>query len=183
MKTGFDSRRPDNEIDKLMDIKYENGFLKFGGKEYKCAIGKGGVVSAEQKREGDGATPAGIFPIRMIFYRADKIEKPESPFETVALGSNDGWCDDVNDPKYNQFVKLPYVASHENLWRHDDLYDVIVVLGYNDNPPVAGKGSTIFMHVARASYSPTAGCIALSLPDLLEVLKTCHPDTKINIKN
>ncbi len=156
------------------------GVLSFKGKEYKCVFGKSGV--SDDKKEGDGATPVGIFPIRKIFYRADKIEKPISPFETVALLQNDGWCDKVNDPKYNQFIKLPYEASHENLWREDDLYDIIVVLGYNDNPSVSGKGSAIFMHIARQTFTPTAGCIALAYDDLVEILKNCELDTQVSVE-
>lgn len=154
--------------------------LFFDGKEYKCVIGKNGV--SIDKKEGDGATPVGIFSIRKIFYRADKIEKLISPFETIVLTRDDGWCDDINDSKYNQLIKLPYPASYENLWREDDLYDIIVVLGYNDTPPILGKGSAIFMHVARPAFTPTAGCIALAFTDLVEILKNCDSDTQVCIE-
>ncbi|MDP2946034.1 MAG: L,D-transpeptidase family protein [bacterium] len=158
------------------------GALFFDGKEYKCVIGKNGV--SVDKKEGDGATPIGCFPIRRVFYRADKVEKPVSPFETIVLTRDDGWCDGINDLKYNQLIKLPYPASHENLWREeDDLYDIIVDLGYNDNPPVPGKGSAIFMHIARPTFTPTAGCIALSLSDLMEVLKNCDLDTLVCVED
>lgn len=154
--------------------------LSFLGKKYKCVIGKNGISA--DKKEGDEATPVGTFPIRKIFYRADKIKKPISPFKTIALSQNDGWCDEINDQKYNQFIKLPYSASHENLWREDDLYDIIVVLGYNDNPPVPGKGSAIFIHIARPAFTPTAGCIALAYNDLVEVLKNCDSDTNVCVE-
>jgi L,D-peptidoglycan transpeptidase YkuD (ErfK/YbiS/YcfS/YnhG family) len=157
-----------------------SGILKLGDKEFKCAIGKGGIST--DKKEGDGATPAGILPIRKVFYRADSIPKPESPFETVALKPEDGWCDASEDPNYNKEVLMPYPASAENLWREDEVYDVIVVLGWNDNPPVPGKGSAIFMHVARSNYSPTAGCIALALPDLLVVLKNLSTDSMVVVE-
>ena len=158
------------------------GALFFDGKEYKCVIGKNGV--SVDKKEGDGATPIGCFPIRRVFYRADKVEKPVSPFETIVLTRDDGWCDGINDLKYNQLIKLPYPASHENLWREeDDLYDIIVDLGYNDNPPVPGKGSAIFMHIARSTFTPTAGCIALSLSDLMEILKNCDLDTLVCVED
>lgn len=155
------------------------GKLVFGKKEFRCAIGKSGV--SKNKQEGDDATPIGCFPIREIFYRGDRIEKPKTVFLVRALNPDDGWCDDPKDKNYNKFVKLPYPASSESLWRSDNLYDVIVVIGYNDNPPVPGKGSAIFMHVARENYSPTAGCIALALPDLLETIKDVTPETEICI--
>ncbi len=156
-----------------------SGKLLWRDKEYHCALGRSGVKT--DKREGDGTTPVGCFPIRHVLYRVDKIPKPVSVFKTLPLQKEDAWCDDPADEKYNQFVKLPYAASHENLWREDDLYDVIVVLGYNDDPPQPGKGSAIFLHVARQDYSPTEGCVALALPDLLEILKTAQESTKICI--
>lgn len=155
------------------------GVLKLGDKQFKCALGQNGV--SVNKKEGDGTTPAGNLPIRKVFYRADRVQKPESQFETVALKPEDGWCDALDNPKYNQEVTMPYPASAENLWREDEVYDVIVVLGWNDNPPVPGKGSAIFIHVARPTYSPTAGCIALALPDLLEVLKNLSTDSKVTV--
>ncbi len=157
-----------------------SGKLYWQGKEFRCAIGKSGVSA--DKKEGDGATPVGCFPIREVFYRADRISKPESVFPTRELTPDDGWCDDSKDPNYNKQVKLPYRASAENLWREDNLYDVIVVLGYNDDPPVPGKGSAIFIHIARENYSPTAGCIALNLNDLLEILKTINKDVLVCVE-
>ena len=136
-----------------------------------------------EKYEGDGATPVGCFPIRKIYYRPDKFEHfRATAFETQALDENDGWSDDVNLPEYNTHVRLPYNGSHEKLWRDDDLYDIIVVLGYNDSPPVLGRGSAIFMHVAREGYTPTAGCIALSKEDLLEILAGADKTTQVCIE-
>jgi L,D-peptidoglycan transpeptidase YkuD (ErfK/YbiS/YcfS/YnhG family) len=160
-------------------IVYPSGKLVWKDKEFKCALGRYGVLV--DKKEGDGGTPVGCFPLRRVYYRSDRLEKPETMLPITALTSNDGWCDDLKDANYNKFVKLPYSASYENLWREDNLYDVIIILGYNDNPPVPGKGSAIFMHVARPSYSPTAGCIALSLPDLLKLLKELNTDSVVCI--
>lgn len=158
-----------------------SGTLRFGGKEYRCALGKGGVHS--DKKEGDGATPIGCFPVRQVFYRPDKFEvAPQTDFPIQPLSEDDGWSDDVNLPEYNTKIKLPYNGSHEKLWRDDHLYDVIVVLGYNDAPPIPGKGSAIFMHIAREGYTPTAGCIALSASDLLEILKTADSTTQICVQ-
>lgn len=158
-----------------------NGVLRFNNKEYRCALGKSGARA--DKQEGDEATPVGCFPVRKIFYRPDKLEKPpETSFQVQALTPDDGWSDDVKMPEYNRFVRLPYNGSHEKLWRDDCLYDIIVVLGYNDDPVVSGKGSAIFMHVAREGYAPTAGCIALSREDLLEILKTADVKTQVCVQ-
>jgi L,D-peptidoglycan transpeptidase YkuD (ErfK/YbiS/YcfS/YnhG family) len=154
--------------------------LLWKGKEYKVALGKGGIVS--DKKEGDGATPNGCFPIREIFYREDRISKPKTATTIRSLSDNDGWSDDVSKPEYNQLVKLPYDGSHEKLWREDEVYDIIVVLGYNDSPPVQGKGSAIFMHIARPTYSPTLGCIALKREDLIEVIESIPPNVSVCVE-
>ena len=146
---------------------------------YRVALGRNGVT--RDKNEGDMATPAGCFPIRGIYFREDRLRKPETVFPTRPLAEDDGWFDDAKDPSYNKLVKLPHGGVNESLWREDHLYDVIVVLGYNDEPPTPGKGSAIFMHVARESYSPTAGCIVLSQEDLLEVLKNADIETQVCI--
>ncbi|NQV93158.1 L,D-transpeptidase family protein [Candidatus Kaiserbacteria bacterium] len=158
-------------------LVYPSGKLVFDGKEYQCAIGKNGFTT--DKKEGDWATPVGCFPLREVFYRKDRIEGIQTNLPTRETKEDDGWSDDVNDEYYNKLVKLPYRGSHEKLWREDEVYDVIVPLGYNDNPPIPGKGSAIFMHVARPTYSPTAGCVALSLHDLTELLSKVSKDTQI----
>lgn len=162
-------------------IIYSSGELVWKDKRFKCALGRGGI--SKDKKEGDGTTPTGCFLVRKVFYREDRLVKPITNLPAQVLTPEDGWCDDLNDSNYNKHVKLPYPASHENLWREDNLYDIIVVLGYNDDPPVSGKGSAIFMHVARPDYSPTAGCIALSLPDLLELLEELNTDNKVCVFN
>lgn len=157
------------------------GALCFNDKQYRCALGKGGARI--DKQEGDGATPVGCFPIRKVFYRLDNLgNPPETIFPTQALAQDDGWSNDVNLPEYNQLVKIPYNGSHEKLWRNDHLYDIVVVLGYNDNPPITGKGSAIFMHIAREDYAPTAGCVALAREDLLEILKTADAATQVCVQ-
>lgn len=164
----------DNQI-----IVYLSGKLVWKDKEYRCALGRGGIL--DNKKEGDGATPAGSFPLREVYYRADRAIEPETIFPTHAISENDGWCDDPSDSNYNRFVKLPHTARHEKLWREDNIYDVIVVVGYNDDPPIPGKGSAIFIHVARPELTPTDGCIALAEEDLLEILKTVDQETLISI--
>ncbi len=146
---------------------------------FDCALGIGGV--GQKIAEGDGLTPAGAFPLRRVHYRADRVAVPETTLETRVIAENDGWCDSPDHPAYNTRVELPFTASAERMWRADHLYDVVVEIGYNDNPVEPGKGSAIFMHVAGPDYEPTEGCIALALDDLLVVLKKCGPETIIQI--
>lgn len=149
----------------------------FGARSWRCAIGPAGVTAAKQ--EGDGATPLGFLPLRHVLYRADKVRPPHTSLPVAPIQPDDGWCDALGDPSYNRPVKLPYPASHEILWRADDLYDLMVVLGYNDAPPIQGLGSCIFMHVARPDYAPTQGCIALAASDLYELLESNPPPAAI----
>jgi len=158
-----------------------DGWLEFAGRRYACALGAGGVRAI--KTEGDNATPAGCFALRRVLYRPDRVAMPPSLLPIAAMTEADGWCDDPADPAYNRQVVLPYVARHEALWREDHVYDVLVVLGHNDDPPVPGKGSAIFLHVAKSDYAPTAGCVALGLADLLSVLRDCAPETRLCIRD
>lgn len=166
-----------------MDIEvFSGGVLRFNGKEYSCTLGGAGIVSAQDKKEGDSATPAGSYPLRRVFYRADKIgAAPVTALPTVVIERDDGWCDDPAHPDYNRLVKKPFTASHEDMWRQDSLYDVVVEVGYNDSPPVPGKGSAIFMHYSSPSGGSTAGCVGLKPADLHEVLVGCGSETRINI--
>lgn len=131
-------------------------------------VGKNGLT--EQKQEGDHATPIGIFPLRKVYYRADRIIKPRTILPVEPLSRLDGWCDDLKHADYNRYIRLPHPARHELLWREDHVYDLIVVIGYNDNPVVSGRGSAIFMHLQRLDQTPTEGCLALSESDLRTVL-------------
>ena len=108
--------------------------------------------------------------MREIFYRADRIAKPVTALPLRAIQKTDGWCDAPDDPNYNRRVFLPYPASAETMWREDHLYDLVAVLGYNDDPVVAGKGSAIFLHLARNDYSATHGCVALTYDDALAAI-------------
>ena len=145
---------------------------KFSGPGFtaRCALGKGGVVTASQKREGDGASPVGVWPVRNVFYRPDRVEPPVTSLPLVPLKPYDGWCDAANHPLYNRPVSLPFAASHEKLWRDDHVYDVIVELGYNDDPVEAGRGSAIFLHLARGGLAPTAGCVAVPWAAMISLL-------------
>jgi len=136
---------------------------------WRCGVGRGSL--GMKAGEGDGVTPVGRWPMRRVLYRADRLAAPLTALPCQAIAPDDGWCDDPADAAYNRPVRLPYPASHERMARDDHLYDVVVVLGYNDDPVVPGAGSAIFLHLAREDYGPTEGCVALALPDLLEVLK------------
>ena len=153
--------------------------LDWGAGARSCAIGRGGIGA--KSGEGDGVTPVGSFSIRRVLYRPDRVAAPRTNLPLVAIGQDDGWCDAPGDASYNQPVKLPYAASHERMWRDDHLYDVVVVLGFNDSPVMPGKGSAIFLHVARPDYGPTEGCVALALPDLLASLENLSPGDTIRI--
>ncbi len=152
---------------------------RFGQLAWPCAVGRGGV--RDDKTEGDGATPAGNWPIRRVLYRADRLRRPETVFPCDSLQPDDGWCDAPGDPQYNTQVRLPYPASHERLWRDEGVYDCIVVLGYNDRPVRAGAGSAIFLHVARPDLAPTEGCVALPRGNLLDFLRAASRSSRVRI--
>jgi L,D-peptidoglycan transpeptidase YkuD (ErfK/YbiS/YcfS/YnhG family) len=156
------------------------GELQWANRTCRCALGHGGVRI--DKREGDGATPVGRFPLRRVLYRPDRLSAPTTLLPVAPLAPLDAWCDDPADPQYNRPVRLPYAARHEELWRTDALYDVIVVIGHNDAPVVPGKGSAIFLHLASADYRPTRGCVALTRQDLLDVLTGVGPDDVLEIE-
>jgi L,D-peptidoglycan transpeptidase YkuD (ErfK/YbiS/YcfS/YnhG family) len=145
-----------------------DGVLLHAGVRYRAAIGLGGIQT--DKQEGDQGTPAGLMMLRRVLFRADRGPRPQATVPVSLLAPNDGWCDDPSDAAYNRMVRLPHPARHEALWRDDGVYDVIGVLGWNDDPPVKNRGSAIFLHLARPDYTPTEGCIALARPDLMAVL-------------
>jgi L,D-peptidoglycan transpeptidase YkuD (ErfK/YbiS/YcfS/YnhG family) len=143
---------------------FSNNTAHFCGKTFRCALGKGGIT--HDKKEGDNATPIGRFPLRCVYYRPDVFSPPKTGLPLYALTPEDGWCDDITSPDYNTFVKLPHPARHEKLWRDDAVYDLIIVVGYNDAPVVLGKGSAIFIHIARENFAGTEGCVAFTREDL-----------------
>ena len=163
-----------------ISLAYAAGRLTWPGGETRAICGHGGVRA--DKREGDGASPAGTFPLLYGFYRADRIARPASGLVMTALQPDDGWVDDPADPNYNRPVKLPYPASHEEMWLKDGLYDLVVVIGYNMEPVVPGRGSAIFLHVARPDFSPTTGCIAIERQVLAGLLGLLGPGSRITIR-
>ena len=161
-----------------------SGTLRFEGREYRCVLGRSGIV--HPKHEGDGGTPSGLFPLREVRYRADRAPQPKTGLVTIMTNPTDGWCDEPADPSYNRLVRMPYRSDAEVMWREDHVYDVLAVIGYNDAPPVPGAGSAIFLHVARTGPDggllPTAGCIAMKEDDLLTVLSGCKLGAMIDIR-
>ena len=157
----------------------DGAWADWGAGKRRCAIGPGGI--AVKGGEGDGITPRGIWSVREIFYRADRVAEPDTVLPLRAIERDDGWCDAPDDPNYNRPVKLPYPASAETLWRDDHLYDLVLVLGYNDDPVVAGKGSAIFLHLASTDFSATHGCVALCYEDALAAIQQLRPGDTVQI--
>jgi L,D-peptidoglycan transpeptidase YkuD (ErfK/YbiS/YcfS/YnhG family) len=155
------------------------GIVACGALRFPCALGRSGRRTG--KREGDGATPSGRFALREVLYRGDRLRRPRARLPVAALKIDDGWCDDTCDRNYNRRVRHPYPASAERLWRDDHLYDLIVVLGYNDGPRIKGRGSAIFIHVASPGLKPTQGCIALERSHLLRLIEHASRGAEITI--
>jgi L,D-peptidoglycan transpeptidase YkuD (ErfK/YbiS/YcfS/YnhG family) len=154
--------------------------LTCGESRIACVVGRSGV--RVHKVEGDGATPAGRFPLRRVLFRPDRISAVRSFLPVSALAPEDGWSTEPADPNYNRQIRLPYAGSHEELWRTDSLYDVIVVIGHNDSPAVPGAGSAIFLHVAASETRFTDGCVAVAKDALLGVVQRCGPATIMAIE-
>jgi len=161
------------------------GTLTFEGETVSCALGRSGIISEDTKKEGDGATPAGTWPLRRVLYRPDRLSEPATNLATQPIAPADGWCDDPSDLLYNKPTQLPYPASAEELWRDDELYNVCVILGHNDDPVVPHKGSAIFFHVAKGKEGklcPTEGCVALPQDTIVRILMNCGPETSLIIE-
>ena len=148
------------------------GLVRCGPLALQCALGRSGVTHL--KRERDGATPAGRHRLLSLIVRPDR-PRPQAGVPIRAMRQDDGWCEDKTHGRYNCPIRLPSSAGHETMWRDDDLYDVIGVLDWNFSPRVRGRGSAIFLHLARPGYGPTAGCIALTRRDLLLLLAAAGP--------
>jgi L,D-peptidoglycan transpeptidase YkuD (ErfK/YbiS/YcfS/YnhG family) len=157
----------------VVSVDSAAGLLRFGTIDMACTLGRGGVCPADMKREGDGCTPLGTWPLRGVLLRPGRVEASgvRLPWRWVREG--DGWSDDPGDPAYNRPVHLPRPFSAESLLRDDDAYDVIIVLGHNDAPPMPGRGSAIFFHLSEGR--PTAGCIAVDRNDMLKLLPLLSP--------
>jgi L,D-peptidoglycan transpeptidase YkuD (ErfK/YbiS/YcfS/YnhG family) len=164
-----------------MDIVVSaDGVVSRGGWRVRCALGRGGIRA--DKREGDGATPTGRFPLGPVYFRPDRLAVPLTGLPVQPIHPALGWCDDAAEAAYNSPVRLPFSGRHERMWRDDGLYDLLAVIGYNMHPIVPGLGSAIFLHLAKANYEPTEGCVALALPDLQALLADCSTGAWIRIE-
>lgn len=155
------------------------GRLVAGPISLKCALGRSGPRRA--KREGDGASPIARLRVLGGFYRADRIRRPRTLLRLKPIRPQDGWCDDPDDRRYNRPVTRPCAASHEAMWRDDHVYDVVLDLAWNRGPIVRGRGSAIFLHLAKADFAPTAGCVAVQPTAVRRLLERIGPDTIIEI--
>ena len=153
------------------------GWLLAGPLALPVALGRGGIRA--NKREGDGGTPRGTFRLRRMWWRADRAARPRTLLPVRRIRADDGWCEDPRDRRYNQPVRLEPDHPGDRLKRSDRLYDLIVELDHNTRPRIAGRGSAVFMHIARPGFAPTAGCVALTAPALRRLIARVTPRTRI----
>jgi L,D-peptidoglycan transpeptidase YkuD (ErfK/YbiS/YcfS/YnhG family) len=149
------------------------------GLSIPVALGRGGILP--NKREGDGGTPRGTFRPRKLWWRADRFPRPRTFLATRAIRAADAWCEDPNDRHYNRPIRVARDHEGDRLTRKDHLYDFIVEIDHNTKPRVAGRGSAVFLHLARDNFGPTAGCVAVTKPAMLHLLRRLGPRTKIVI--
>jgi L,D-peptidoglycan transpeptidase YkuD (ErfK/YbiS/YcfS/YnhG family) len=155
------------------------GWLTAGTLVLPVALGRSGIKA--NKREGDGATPRGRFRLVRLWWRGDRLPRPRTSLPLRAIQQDDGWCEDPRDRRYNQPVRIPDESKADRLSRSDRLYDLIIELDHNTRPRIAGRGSAVFVHIARPQFAPTAGCVALTLPALRRLVERLGPDTIIEI--
>ena len=155
------------------------GWLVAAGQTVPVALGRGGIVA--NKREGDGGTPRGIFRPRRLWWRADRHPRPRTLLPIRAIRPEDAWCEDANSRHYNRPIRLGRDQSGDRLKRADHLYDFIVEIDHNTRPRIAGRGSAVFLHLARESFGPTAGCVSMTKSAMLQLLRRLAPETKIKI--
>jgi L,D-peptidoglycan transpeptidase YkuD (ErfK/YbiS/YcfS/YnhG family) len=155
------------------------GWLTAGGQTIKVALGRGGIRA--NKREGDGGTPKGTFRPLRLWWRADRHSRPSTFLPVRAIGPEDAWCEDVSSRHYNQPLRLAAKHGGDRLTRDDHLYDFIIEIDHNTRPRIAGRGSAVFLHLARKDFSPTAGCVSMTRPAMLRLLKRLGPTTRIVI--
>jgi L,D-peptidoglycan transpeptidase YkuD (ErfK/YbiS/YcfS/YnhG family) len=154
--------------------------LRFLGRRFACTLGRGGLVPAAAKREGDGATPAGTHRIVGMLYRPDRLPRPAD--WALPIGPGDLWSDDPRDPDYNHRVARPHPFGHERLHRPDPMYDLILITDWNWPFAVPGRGSAIFVHQWRRPLAPTEGCLALARRDLLWIARRITPETRLILR-
>jgi L,D-peptidoglycan transpeptidase YkuD (ErfK/YbiS/YcfS/YnhG family) len=162
-----------------MIIVKNPGYLIYKNSKFRCSLGVNGIKN--KKKEGDGITPKGVFKLKKIYYRKDKVKNIVTKFKKIKITKDMGWCDDPNSKFYNKLIRLPSKFGHEKLYRKDDIYNLIIVLDYNMNPVTKNKGSAIFIHLAKKNYKPTQGCMGLKQNDLIKLIKMIKKNQKIKI--
>jgi L,D-peptidoglycan transpeptidase YkuD (ErfK/YbiS/YcfS/YnhG family) len=156
------------------------GWLSAGGRTIPVALGRGGIKA--NKHEGDGGTPRGMFRPLQLWWRADRHPRPTTFLPVRAIRPEDAWCEDPESRHYNRPVRLPQDRGGDRLTRDDQLYDFIVEIDHNNTPRVAGRGSAVFLHLARDNFGPTAGCVSMTKSAMLHLLARLGPGTKIVIE-
>ena len=163
-----------------MNIIIKKKFLFYKGYKLKCSIGKSGITKS--KKEGDFATPKGIFKLGLLYYRKDRNKSLKCKIRKRVIKKSMGWCNDSGSKKYNQEITFPFKDAAEKLYRKDKIYDIFINIKYNHSPIVKDNGSAIFLHLANTKYKPTKGCVAISKKDFLKILPLINKNTKILIK-
>ena len=155
--------------------------LLFEDFKFKCSVGKKGF--SKNKKEGDYTTPKGIFKLGDVYYRTDRVQKPQSKIKAIKIKKEMGWCDDPKSKFYNKLIKIRKKSKfkYEKLFRKDYKYDLLIVIKYNYKKVIKHRGSAIFLHLTK-NYSSTKGCVALQKKDFLILLKVINKKTKIKIK-
>jgi len=161
-------------------LSRSRGILVAGPLVLPVALGRAGIKA--NKREGDGATPRGTFRLKRLWWRADRHPRPPTLLPSRRIGPHDGWCEDPADRRYNRPIKVSPLSHGDRLKRADHLYDFVIELDHNTRPRVAGRGSAVFIHVARPGFAPTAGCVALERTTLRRLLGRLGPRTQIMVE-
>ena len=162
-----------------MNVKIKKHLLLYKGYKLKCAIGKSGIISS--KKEGDAATPKGIFKLGIFYYRKDNNKPQKCKIKKKIIKKKMGWCNDSRSKKYNKEISFPFKYGAEKLYRKDKIYDLFIDIKYNFNPVIKKKGSAIFLHITDGKYKPTKGCVAIAKKDFLKILPLINNKTKISI--
>ena len=162
-----------------MHILIRNKLLNCGNYKVKCAVGKRGIKI--KKKEGDLITPKGVFKIKRVLYRKDRIGRLNTKLNATPIKRNMGWCDDPNSRFYNKIISFPFNFNAEKLYKKESIYDIILVLNFNMNPIRKNKGSAIFIHVAKKELTPTKGCVAIRKNDLKKILSKIDKNCKVRI--
>ena len=156
------------------------GILIAGSRMIPVVLGRSGIRT--NKREGDGATPAGRFHPLRLWWRHDRGSPPPTRLPTRRIGRDLAWCEDPTDRRYNRLIRRSANEPGDRLWRDDHLYDLVVEIDQNTRPRVLRRGSAVFLHIARPDGSPTAGCVAMRIGELQWLLGRASTRTRIDIQ-